>query len=312
MKAALAEAGMSVTGFPDGFEELAKAGRHDPDDAATQLALIYADGNQVGAFLSAAVHQARIPKAEIVPVIDRATLAALADAIGDRFAGWSRPAVLANLAGGDDLLVSVPAIDAWMFVRTLLGSFGEHVDQAARHWPEPVRKKVPSLAAGMVFHHRTAAFSDVLRMADDLLREAKAATCGSAPAVAFLDLTADGGGKPAGREPVSLAYLTEQADRLEAIAAIPNSRRETLLTLLRQGSAPEFIRRLTDLDNSPLWQVVAGPHPDAASTRAVLSAQPHKVGELRRVLDIARYWRTTPRAESPGSKESSAPEAVPA
>ena len=102
MKEALGKAGMHVQGFPDDFRAMAAAGQHDPDDAATQLALIYADGNKVGAFLSEAALAARQggrpAKADIVPALDGATLAALADAVISRFKGWSRPPVLANLA----------------------------------------------------------------------------------------------------------------------------------------------------------------------------------------------------------------------
>ena len=275
MKEALEAAGMEVTGFPDDFKAMAAAGQHDQDDTATQLALIYADGNKVGAFLSEAARAARQggrpAKADIVPALDQATLAALADAIINRFTGWSRPPVLANLAGGDDLLVSVPAIDAWLFVRTLLEAFGQHVDAATREWPGSVRAQLPSLSAGVVFHHMTAPFSDVVRIAQDQLKTAKRATRGTEPAVAFIDLTADGGHQPPGREPLTLAYLAENGRLLERIEQIPKSRRETLVTLHRQAfqtsvggdgaetPGEEFIRRVTDLDNRPLWEAAAGP-----------------------------------------------------
>ena len=238
MKEALNAAGMQVTGFPDHFKAMAAAGQHDPDDTASQLALIYADGNRVGAFLSEAARAARTggrpAKADIVPALDGATLAALADAIIGRFSGWSRPPVLANLAGGDDLLVSVPAIDAWPFVRTLLEAFGRHLEQRTRGWPGPVRDLLPSMSAGLVFHHMTAPFSDVVRIAEEQLRMAKSARRGTEPAVAFLDLTADGGHHPPGREPLTLAYLTANAGLLDRVAQLPNSRRETLVALHRQ------------------------------------------------------------------------------
>src|SRR5579859_2496430 len=59
LRDALAGAGMPVTGFPDNFRDLAERGRRDADDAPTQLGLIYADGNRVGAFLGAAAEHAR-------------------------------------------------------------------------------------------------------------------------------------------------------------------------------------------------------------------------------------------------------------
>ncbi len=318
MKEALKAAGMQVQGFPDNFKAMATAGQLEQDNAATQLALVYADGNMVGAFLSEAARSARRSgrpaKADIVPALDQATLAALADAIIDRFRGWSRPPVLANLAGGDDLLVSVPAIDAWLFVRTLLEAFGRHIDAATRGWPGPVRDQLPSLSAGLVFHHLTAPFSDVVRLAGEQLRAAKNARRGTEPTVAFLDLTADGGHRVPGREPLTLAYLAGNAGLLERVEQIPKSRRETLVALHRQavetsvGGADtetpgeEFIRRLTDLDNGPLWEAVAGPGAgpgaDADDARQVLTERPEKLNDLRRLLDVARYWHTAPRAES--------------
>ena len=73
--------------------------------------------------------------------------------------------MLANLAGGDDLLVSVPAADAWLFTRTLLAAFGTRIAEASKDWPAAVRVHSPSLSAGLVFHHLKAPFSDVVRLA---------------------------------------------------------------------------------------------------------------------------------------------------
>jgi hypothetical protein len=316
MKEALQAAGMQVEGFPPDFTAMAAAGQHEKDDAATQLALIYADGNKVGAFLTEAAQYARRggspAKADIVPVLDHATVAALADAVINRFSGWSRPPVLANLAGGDDLLVSVPAIDAWLFVRTLLEAFGTRLEEGTRGWPRPLPEHLPSLSAGLVFHHLTAPFSDVLRIAEGQLDQAKKARRGQEPTVAFLDLTADGGHEPPGREPLTLADLARNARLLERLEQVPKSRRETLVTLHRQAfetdvgsSRPdaetpgeEFIRRLTDLDNRPLWEAVAGRGAGPDDARRALTGRPEALDELRRLLDVARYWHTAPRAET--------------
>jgi hypothetical protein len=295
LTAALAAVGMIVGGFPDTFEEMAGAG----SGARPQLALIYADGNKVGAFLSEAAKQrtGRGPaKADIVPALEQAAINAVADAVRNRFTGWSRPPVLLHVAGGDDILVSVPAVDAWLFARTLIAAFGSRIDQAARSWPPPVREKLPSLSAGMVFHHTKAPFSDVVRLAGDQLHEAKHSAEGSA--VAFLDLTSDGSLAPEGRKPLTLGYLDGSAARLNQIEVlIPNSRRETLLAYLRQNAAGDFIRRLTDLPNEPLWEVVAGPGADAEDARIALKDDEDRLLELRRILDVARYWHAEPRTE---------------
>src|SRR5260370_34909866 len=83
-----------------------------------------ADGNRGGAFLGGAAEPARAhgtpEKSEIVTALDKAVLAALADAVTACFAGADCPPVLAHLAGGEDLLLSVPARDAWPVVRARL------------------------------------------------------------------------------------------------------------------------------------------------------------------------------------------------
>jgi hypothetical protein len=295
MKKALAGVEMIVTGFSDDFAKMAAAGERSADDASTQLALIYADGNRVGGFLSEAADAAsrggKIEKTEIATVIDDATVGALADAVKECFDGWPRPPVLANLAGGDDLLVSVPADDAWLFTCTLLRAFGIRVGAASREWPDQVRAKVPTLSAGLVFHHVKEPFSDVVRLAEGQLRHAKEKGRGLRATVAFLDLTADGGYAPAGREPLTLEYLTDNAGKLAQIAKLPPSRIATLLALYRQDAHDDLVRRLTDLDNGPLWDAIAGPGATLDKVRETLGEQQAREN-LRRLLDLARHWNT--------------------
>ncbi|MGH3250970.1 MAG: Cas10/Cmr2 second palm domain-containing protein [Trebonia sp.] len=307
LREALGQAGMAVTDFSATFADMAAAGERDRDDAATQLALIYADGNKVGAFLTRAAGIDGGPaKAEIAPLLDRATLGALAQAVIDRFDGWPKPPVLVNLAGGDDLLVSVPAVDAWLFTKTLPTSFTALLDKATAtsDWPREARENIPTLAAGMIFHHLKTPFSDVVRLAAEQLRLAKAKTRGGA-AVAFLDLTADGNQPPPGRAPVTLDYLTVNAGRLQQIADLPPSRRHTLLGLLRDGETQDFIARLTDFDSKPLWELAAGPGADAPAVRGALAASGDKRDELRRALDIARHWHAEPRDDDSSDHDSS-------
>ncbi len=299
LREALQTAGMPVKDFSDTFADMAAAGQRDRDDAATQLALIYADGNKVGAFLSQAANMPGGPdKAAIAPLLDEATLGALARAVMDRYPGWSRPPVLVNLAGGDDLLVSVPAIDAWLFARTLLAEFTALLANEISAWPDETRKNIPTLAAGMVFHHITTPFSDVVRLADEQLLLAKKATSGKEAAVAFLDMTADGSQPPPGRQPVTLAYLDRHATRLQQTADLPGSRRQTLLDLYRSGRIEEFIKRLTDFDNRPLWEIAAGPGTGAPAVRELLARSPDALHDVRRALDIARHWHAEPRTEA--------------
>ena len=298
---------MRVRGFSDNFAKMAEGGRLRKDDASTQLALIYADGNRVGDFLHQAAQRAvgkkadRIKKSEIVKLIDEATIGALASAVADRFRDWERPQVLANVAGGDDLLISVPAADAWMFTRTLLASFGRKTAEDVGKWQVDIAP--PTLSAGLVFAHKMHPFSDLVRLVGAELHKAKRHDQGKIASVSFLDLTADGGHAPAGREPLTLAYLDTHAADLERIEQISRSRRESLLALLRRGAVEDAIRRLTDLDgNQPLWDVITGKKdatPDEVREK-LTSAETGEAAlkQMRRLLDVARHWRTQPREET--------------
>ena len=297
LKKALNDAGMRVTDFSDTFADMARAGQRDTGDASTQLALIYADGNKVGNFLStAATTQGGPDKATLVPFIDEAALGALVQAVMDRFSGWPQPPVLVNLAGGDDLLISVPAADAWLFTETLLTTFTAILGKPASSWPRQVRETIPTLSAGLVFHHAKNPFSDVVRLAAEQLSYAKRKTPGRA-AVAFLDLTADGSQPPKGRQPVSLADLDKHAALFQKTADLPSSRRQTLLDLERNKDDREgFLKRLTDFDdNWPLWEIAAGRGADQKAVRDELRKNEQAWQEVRRALDIARHWQTEPR-----------------
>jgi hypothetical protein len=294
--AALESRGVSVRDLADDFAEVSEGGRFRKDDAATQVALVYADGNRVGDFLHkmAGVRKTVTGKREIARLIDEATIGAVADAAIDRFPGWKRPTLIAHIAGGDDLLISVPAADAWQFTRTLLMSFGTRARQAADGGVA-----APTLSAGLVFAHRSHPFSDLVRIAGRELRTAKDKTRGSEAAISFRDLTADGGEALSHRAPVTLAYLDEHAAALADIEKIPPSRRQALLALLRQGAVDDAIRRLTDFeDNRPLWEVIAGRGVTADEARQKLMASVDSQEELRQLLDIARHWRTSPREEA--------------
>jgi|HubBroStandDraft_1064217.scaffolds.fasta_scaffold02874_9 hypothetical protein len=308
LRRALTGMGVKVTRFPDDFADLAEMGRRAADDAPTQLALIYADGNRVGEFLDRAAAHARDhgtpAKSQIVPALDDSVVSALAGAVMECSEDPDRPAALAHLAGGDDLLVSVPASAAWQFLLTLLPSFSDRLD-AALDWPGPVREMLPSMSAGLVFHHLRAPFADVVRLARDQLRTAKAATGGKGPSVAFLDLTADGDAAPPGRLPLALADLRRESRRLAEIAAVPRAHRETLLALQRlataagsraftgPGETPAegLARRVVDLGCQPIWDAVAGQTgSQATQVRADLESSETARQELRRVLDLARWW----------------------
>jgi len=297
-------------GFPDDFSQLAALRPPDRYDTTTQIALVYADGNRVGSFLEKAATSAidtGIPaKSDIVGVIDGATIGALADAVQSIHRGAGVVPVLAHVVDGDDIMVSVAAPDAWPFVCSLLRRFAERVERATRRdgWPEELRAALPSLSAGVVFHHQTHPFSDVVRLTKQRLRTAKVAYRGEHPAVDFLDLTADGG-HAVDRVPLLLADLDGLADTLGRIAAAPQSHRATLVTLLREiaddslsagrveggeTAVDSLARRIVDIGNPGLLDLVSPGDPSVTGVHDRLRNDPGLRADLRRALDLARWW----------------------
>lgn len=319
----------TVVGFSDDFYQLATAGKHSSDGAATQLALIFADGNKVGDFLtkvSGWVDRHGSPnKSEIARAIDDATRRALANAVtetflvGPRKSGTSdgtdrlgerddpiRPPVLVHLADGDDLLVSVPAGDGWRFTRALLAAFDDALADTARGWK--LRDiDLPSLSAGLVFHHNSHPFSDVLARATERLESAKRDLNGERAAVAFLDLTADGDRPTPGRPTRTLEELEDAAGLLGRLAAVPQSQRSALAALCRQSDQAEtaerrdhgetaaaaLARRAVDLKSEAVWAVVAGSGATTDTVRELLLRDAPARVRLRHHLDLARWWPPT-------------------
>ncbi len=317
----LAERGPNVT-FPDDFAELAEAGRQAGDDTPTQIALIYADGNRVGQFLhKAAEHHARTgrpAKAHIVTAIDRACVGALAEAVATVFNGRERMPVLAHVGGGDDVLVSVPAPSAWPIVRHLLNAFSTQLAETTNDWPPQLCDVLPTMSAGLVFHHRSAPFPDMVRQAHARLKAAKRATRGDRPAVAFLDTTADGSKPPRSRNAVSVDDLSRRAPQLADVAALPAAHRAMLLSLLhladpnpdelgdadpaavaaaKATAAATLGRRVLDLGETVLWRIAldAGDSGTVPGDKVSCALREDKDARarVRTAVDLARWWPPT-------------------
>jgi hypothetical protein len=318
LRDALAGPGYLVSArFPDDFDQLADAAVSGAaGDAQTQVALIYADGNRVGAFLEKAANAAvkkpgKPERADIVTAISHATRAALTISVYELFHGRDPWPIMPHLADGDDLMVSVAASDAWPFVRRFLREFSTQLEQQTKDWPAEVRRHQPTVSAGVVFHHQTHPFSDVVRLAKEHLDRAKQQFRGKEAAVAFLDLTADGG-IATDRLPRSLADLDAQADLLDRIAGLSNSNRAMLLGLCRHAAQAEQVeqpgqpaglagrrepatqtlaRRMIELDTTPLLELLGTPEarPDLKQVLDAIRAEGN-LPKLRMALDTARWW----------------------
>ncbi len=338
----------TIRRYPEDFAALARAIGRDDGDSETQLATIFADGNQIGALLKRLAQQARedetpFDKSEVAAKITKATREALADSAlacqeaarrirDETRADLSKAEtedktyvpMLVHVADGDDILFSVPAPLGWVAARTLAASFEKVF--GAMETSRDDQQKV-SVSMGMVFHHSSHPIADVVEKADELLGDAKKETRGSEAAVAFLDLTSDGENSAGQREhsptaqrkPWRIADLeaNEAPAGFDKLAMVDSSHRVTLLHLLRDSALAayraqddpgtkaeteakrardEVQRRVEKLSDPGILAFV--------SDRTALGAAPPGAREdLRRALDVARWWTPTPPKPTPAGKE---------
>jgi hypothetical protein len=194
---------------------------------------------------------------------------------------------------------------------------------------------VPSLSAGLLFHHYAHPFSDAVALAFAQLKSAKHDTNGRHPAVTFLDLTADGAHRPAHRQVCTRDWLAEHADVLGALAATPTSHRATLIEQHRGlnlvgryrrtsepgqrrrpgGAATDpssfeaetleqaFARKVIDRSDPAVLaaarDAAADPRLEGEDLRRVLEDDHQVRDRLRHLLDLARWWPPdTPAADA--------------
>ncbi|MEI2776354.1 MAG: hypothetical protein V9G19_10370 [Tetrasphaera sp.] len=257
----------SIGRLAESFSELALLGDQDTDDAATQVATVFADGNRVGALIQALSEEGRKHKHLIVRLLDACTKTAIAKATEDSLLqGQGRQDVapiLAHLAGGDDVLVSVAATRGWAFSIALAKTFQQATGRLDLLPTRPNNENSsrgnpalaqllggePSLSVGLVFHHRSQPIADVISRADEALHEAKRLHLGKKPAIAFVDLTADGviNGMEgaASREDaphladrvVTFEELERHSAILDGLSVLSQAQRSSLRQLLRPDSA---------------------------------------------------------------------------
>lgn len=371
--------------FPSDFSELAARGDSREGDAATHLALIMADGNGIGALMKEWLTERRgaakddpstlVPKNKVVSSLDWATKQAIVESTRTTFREWVErhresgdanqddpaPPVLVHLAGGDDLLLSVPAAHAWTFARHLAGSFeractahhahvedlkSAELERESTSVPGPVSNPLrlafgadrpPTLSIGMVFHHSSHPFADVVEKAEAQLGHAKGSTdvvtdeatkasssvtheneglSVSDATIAFHDLTADGERPPQRepsrvpvsghiglqRRPVTVKWLNSQGGALDALASTSRSHRSMLTGLLREcregkEGAAETLGRRVADLEDPGIAKALMTAP--ASTSENLATEPELRNHLRLCLDIARWWPEPPKVVAP-------------
>ncbi|WP_280260083.1 hypothetical protein [Nocardia abscessus] len=286
---------------PDDFEALARLGLGRARDN-THIALIYADANALGRFITSIAGSAPTLLPKLPAVVHEATWAAVVAGVAAIDTGQSSVPVIAHLVGGDDIVVSVPAHGVWDFTVAMTEAFTATVAEVlaeavaavpvdAAHTVDSevvagsavaVRDRIsaPKLSAGVVVHHESFPFNTVIDLAADLLRRAKVAAPGRAM-VCWQSVTHEGD-QPTTRPPFPAAALREAADALTGLASLPASQRQELSWLLREADAS-----ISDLDTQLRrmgLRAVAAPFlPERNRTGTGIG--------FPDALDMVRWWR---------------------
>lgn len=262
--------------------ELARLG--DESGNRNHVATVALDGNGMGGFFAALTGgQDASIKQRISPEISAATRNALISAAlavtrgNDHFLP-----VIPHVLGGDDVVVSVTADRAWPFILAFLEGFAVGMRTAAERLalPGPIRQRLPSMSAGVVFAHAKFPYARAVHLAEAALRRAKRDTRGAEPAVGWLDVTADGEEPPAWRLTQTLDALRHDADDIATLGAISPSGRQALARLLARGTDEES--RAAALS----W-ARRNDHPIIA-----VLLDDRSVTEARNLLALTRWWRS--------------------
>ncbi|WP_416976972.1 Cas10/Cmr2 second palm domain-containing protein [Streptomyces sp. T028] len=252
---------------PEDFAGLAALG--SSESGGNHLATVAVDGNAFGAFFTALADESagdarlRGAKATISAALSAATRSALAHAALELplTVEHERLCLVPHVVGGDDVLVSLPAEQAWRFTLTFLAEFtrlvrqetGEVLDRLnrlRRNRPEQPELEAPTASAGIVFAHASHPMNLLVESAGQRLSEAKRAFGGRMASVQWLDITADGPEPPA-HPPLALSVLhpstasaggtgggdgravTGAAEALSRLTVVPASHRARLTEAVR-------------------------------------------------------------------------------
>lgn len=276
---------------PTEFETLARS-----QDGGTRLALIFADGNRVGAFIAGAAAAHAGSKTELARALQTATTTALVAAVDDG-TGAMLPAI-PHLVGGDDILITVRACDGWRVTGRFMRTFDAKLaDLRQPSWPA----ELPTVSAGLLFHHFAEPFPYALSRCEKLLEQAKHAQQGTTATIGFADLTFDGedvsGAGSGGTTPVTLGWLAEREKLLDALAdSLSEAQRHSLLDLARSRPGPDgrlrpsddLGRKIIEQGNRALAQLL---YKDGVRGIQGRPLEEHDAAVVRNILSIMRWWR---------------------
>ena len=192
--------------------------------------------------------------------------------------------VVPHIQGGDDILVTVPALRAWRFLRVFL----EASQQGYTAFGQPDRH--PTMSAGIVICHDAFPIGDQVELAEELLRQAKRHVLGNGMSFAWTDVTWDGPRPAAGRPAWDLTKLNNRAKTLNTVVELPGSTRSSLRTMLsdpdpaaRQARLQHFVTRMPE--SAPFLSGVLGA--DWTQSEVLSQAATQDVLDT---LSLGRWW----------------------
>ena len=220
--------------WPQNFEELAerrgafasqmavnnKGGTERPRN---HIATICADGNRVGAFFTELSRHDELAefKQHAIKWLDTATRDAVDEATIEVQADDGQTVVLRHYIGGDDVLVSVTADEAWTFAVAMIRKFEtikeKYLNELdALNPPAATRDAVKrlidkiSLGVGIAFSKHAYPFYDCREKAEQALNSAKNKTMGERSSICWMDLTEDGSESVYTKGKYHIDYITAQ------------------------------------------------------------------------------------------------------
>lgn len=294
-------------GLASGADRNRALGRRD---SRNHLALVKADGNRIGQlFATLAEDAARLPtlSAHAISDLNAATIVAVESAAEHPGVSDVRAkvkGVLPHYIGGDDVLVSVPAMSGWRFAAELGRQFAELQDTWLRRLEHDLEDNADatlrqrlvtlidrvSLGIGLVFAHASHPIALSHIAAEAALRASKRWTRGAQSAIAWVDLTAEGlaGAQDRG-EWRQVITAWEARKELDGTTAGSESAAE-LFTVSPSGRA-RLGQELRDADTVALQRLVAMDWcRSTGHTGALLELADEHPERILPLLSRARWW----------------------
>lgn len=268
-------------GQPRDFESLAALAKAHPNrdiaEKSNHLATIAIDGNALGDLFQRLGAQADGDTSDMSRAIVAATRSALDDATSAaikvlELANGSEAPVIVHVLGGDDIVVSVPAVAGIEFALEAINSFARHAGAAAQ---DVALNAPPSASAGVVLAAASFPIATTIELAEQLLKQAKRLVNGQEASIGWTDITRYGL-ETATRPPMKANDLLADRANVKALQSTGKSSR-SILAAAAAHPDPTIARARCRVEASRR----------SLGNLADLAAEPRRLAEL---IELSRWW----------------------